>query len=106
MCPVGVRTHPTFLPHSLILLMQLASCSILLSLLLGTALPAAPTILRGPYLQSATPSSIVVRWRTDTTEASVVSYGTARHQLTSVVKSEGISAEHIVYLTGLAPATT
>lgn len=66
---------------------------------------AAPTIVRGPYLQSATPTSMVVRWRTDTTESSVVAYGTARDQLTLKAKAEGVSTEHIVQLSGLQPGT-
>jgi acid phosphatase type 7 len=69
------------------------------------AVQAAPTVVRGPYLQSATPTSMVIRWRTDTTEASVVSYGLERNQLTSTAKSEGISAEHIVQLKGLQANT-
>jgi hypothetical protein len=69
------------------------------------ALHAAPTIVRGPYLQTATPTSMVVRWRTDTTEGSVVSYGTERNQLTKSAKAEGVSAEHIVQLSGLTPGT-
>ena len=80
----------------------------LLALLLLSLSPvgAATSILRGPYLQSAAPDSIVIRWRTDATEASVVSYGTDREQLTSVAKTEGILTEHIVPLSGLKPATT
>lgn len=75
------------------------------TLLTGTPLSAAPSIIRGPYLQSATPSSLVIRWRTDTTEASVVTYGLERNQLTSSARSEGISTEHIVQLNGLTPNT-
>lgn len=68
-------------------------------------LPAASTLLRGPYLQSATPESMVVRWRTDLTEASVVTYGVERNQLTSIARAAGISTEHIVQLSGLKPGT-
>jgi acid phosphatase type 7 len=75
------------------------------ALVLCSALEAATTVVRGPYLQSATPTSLVVRWRTDSTEASVVSYGTDRAQLTSTAKAEGISSEHIVQLNGLKPNT-
>jgi hypothetical protein len=70
-----------------------------------TVLPAAPTILRGPYLQSATPTSIVVRWRTDIAEASVVNYGLERDQLTSSAKAQGVTTEHVVQLSGLQPGT-
>jgi hypothetical protein len=74
-------------------------------LLVQPALHAATTIVRGPYLQSATPTSMVIRWRTDNTEASVVSYGLERGQLTSNTRAEGVGTEHIVYLTGLKPDT-
>jgi len=70
-----------------------------------SVLHAATTIVRGPYLQSATPTSMVIRWRTDLTEASVVSYGLERNQLVSSVRAEGVSAEHIVQLSGLKPNT-
>ena len=69
------------------------------------AIHAATTVVRGPYLQSATPTSLVIRWRTDATEGSVVSYGTERGQLTSTAKAEGVSSEHIVQLSGLKPNT-
>jgi len=36
----------------------------------------APSLLRGPFLQSGTPTNIVVRWRTDWFESSRVVYGT------------------------------
>lgn len=74
-------------------------------LALTATLQAATTIVRGPYLQSATPTSMVVRWRTDTTEASVVSFGTERGQLTGVAKADGVTSEHIVLLSGLKPNT-
>lgn len=76
--------------------------------LVGCLLPvldAATSIVRGPYLQSPTPESMVVRWRTDLSEGSVVSYGLARDQLTLTAKAEGIATEHIVYLASLKPAT-
>jgi acid phosphatase type 7 len=73
--------------------------------ILASSLSAATTIVRGPYLQTATPTSMVVRWRTDVTEASVVSYGIQRDQLTSLARSAGVSSEHIVQLTGLQPDT-
>lgn len=85
--------------------MKLARFVLLISVLAGPSLQAATTVVRGPYLQSATPTSMVVRWRTDNTEASVVSYGTERNQLTSTAKSEGILTEHIVQLDNLKPNT-
>ncbi|MES2693117.1 MAG: metallophosphoesterase family protein [Verrucomicrobiota bacterium] len=85
--------------------MKLRLLSLILALAGAATLDAAPTIIRGPYLQSATPTTMVVRWRTDTTEGSVVSYGTERNALTSSTKAEGVSAEHIVQLKGLKPNT-
>ena len=80
-------------------------CLPLLAALLfaAPALPAATTILRGPYLQSATPTSLVVRWRTDTTEGSFVRYGLAADALTETTKAFGIGTEHIVQLSELLP---
>ena len=77
---------------------------LLASLILAApALPAATTILRGPYLQSATPTSLVVRWRTDTTEGSFVRYGLAADALIETTKAFGIGTEHIVQLSELLP---
>jgi acid phosphatase type 7 len=78
---------------------------ITLSLALTAVLSAATTVIRGPYLQTATPTSMVVRWRTDIAEASVVSYGLSRTELTQTAKAFGVGAEHIVQLSGLKPAT-
>jgi hypothetical protein len=70
-----------------------------------SSLHAATTVIRGPYLQSPTPTSMIVRWRTDNTEASIVRYGPSRTELTSTAKAEGIKTEHIVYLGKLKPNT-
>ncbi|MEN9636123.1 MAG: hypothetical protein RL077_4527 [Verrucomicrobiota bacterium] len=85
---------------------RLFQTALLLALILAhPSLDAATTVVRGPYLQIPTPTSMVVRWRTDTTEPSVVSFGTDRTQLTQVSKAEGVTAEHVVELVGLKPAT-
>ena len=81
----------------------------------------AATVERGPYLQVATPTSIILRWRTEGTDAatmSTVHYGTALGALGSsanatpqqvVVLGSGdvdrTVTEHEVALTGLAPDT-
>ncbi|WP_179333186.1 choice-of-anchor D domain-containing protein [Winogradskyella costae] len=68
----------------------------------------APTIEveRGPYLQSGTPTSVVVKWRTAVETQSAVKYGTALDMLTSVVSNSELTTEHEVTLTGLDPNTT
>jgi hypothetical protein len=73
--------------------------------LVSAPLSAATTIVRGPYLQTATPTSMVVRWRTDVAETSVVNYGLARDALTLAAKAQGVGTEHIVQLEGLQPGT-
>ncbi|WP_432670352.1 choice-of-anchor D domain-containing protein [Flavobacterium sp. SM2513] len=68
---------------------------------------APPTeVLRGPYLQSGTATSVVVKWRTDIPTASVVNYGTELATLSMQVFSENITTEHEVTLTDLSPNTT
>jgi hypothetical protein len=62
-------------------------------------------VVRGPYLQSGTPSSIVLRWRTDIASDSRVRYGTAPDQLNSTAQSPLQTTEHEVRITGLAPNT-
>ncbi len=62
-------------------------------------------VIRGPYLQSATKNSIVVRWRTDASLDSQVRYGTAPLELNQTVTVPGPRTEHEVPLSGLAAGT-
>ena len=66
-------------------------------------LTGPPDILRGPYLHVATPTSVVVRWRTDLPTDSRVSFGPAPGNLATTVTEPGPTTEHEVELTGLAP---
>ena len=59
-----------------------------------------PGIIRGPYLQSATSNSIVVRWRTDLPGPSVVRYGHNPAKLDRKTNSSGVLAEHLVLISG------
>ena len=65
----------------------------------------AATVTRGPYLQSGTPSSIVVRWRTDATTDSEVRYGAAPGSLMFRANSSTVTTEHEITLNGLTPDT-
>jgi hypothetical protein len=77
-----------------------------LSLLTVPAFSADKTkVLRGPYLQSATPNSIVVRWRTDKLNKSLVLYGLSLSSMTNKATSAGDLADHVVPITGLKPST-
>lgn len=62
-------------------------------------------IIRGPYLQSATTSSVIVKWRTLQATTSRVKYGASLGSLTSQVDSTTETREHEVKITGLAANT-
>lgn len=62
-------------------------------------------LIRGPYLQTATSNSIIIRWRTDALTRSVVSYGTSEDKLSSTTEEGALTFEHKVKLTGLQPRT-
>ncbi|MEO6285898.1 MAG: metallophosphoesterase [Dyadobacter sp.] len=65
----------------------------------------ALTLLRGPYLQSATSTSIIIRWRTDLPSTGRVSFGDAANSLNVNVDDNNISTDHAVKLSGLQPKT-
>jgi hypothetical protein len=81
--------------------------------LLGTSAPVSITVvtslpialLRGPYLQVGTPTSGVVRWRTDLDSDAIVYYGTDAASLTNSATATGGTNEHIVQISGLSPDT-
>lgn len=64
-----------------------------------------PKLVRGPYLQSATDTSIVVRWRTDASTRSRVRYGTTPGKLDKTVDDLNQVTEHIVKVGGLSAGT-
>jgi hypothetical protein len=70
-------------------------------------LASAPpsSLLRGPYLQSCTQTSIVVRWRTDVANQGVVQFGTSAASLVNVATEPFATTEHAVFLTGLSADT-
>lgn len=68
-------------------------------------IPAGPSLLRGPYLNSGTPTSMVVRWRTDIATNSQVKIGTSVNNLTQIISDAAVVTDHIVKVTGLAPYT-
>jgi UDP-2,3-diacylglucosamine pyrophosphatase LpxH len=71
-----------------------------------TGLDAAPALFRGPYLQAAASTSMVLKWKTDVPTNSRVRYGTAVGQLTSLASDGTLSLEHEVKVQGLTPGTT
>jgi 3',5'-cyclic AMP phosphodiesterase CpdA len=73
--------------------------------LLTVTEPPSAVLLRGPYLQSGTPSEITVRWRTDAPTESRVRFGLNPDSLNGEVVDGSPTAEHAVRLTGLTPDT-
>ncbi len=66
----------------------------------ATAVHAA-TVTRGPYLQNATPRSIVIRWRTDVPTPGRVRFGTELDALTRSVSDPAPTTEHQIEISGL-----
>lgn len=63
------------------------------------------SITRGPYLQSGTPTSVVVRWRTSYGTDSRVRFGTTQGTLDQNADNPAVTAEHEVLVSGLNPNT-
>ena len=66
---------------------------------------ADPSVVRGPYLQMGTPSSMIVRWRTDGFTDSKLSYGTDFADLDTTIEMDALTNEHEVLITGLDSST-
>ena len=60
-------------------------------------------LTRGPYLQNGTPTSLVIRWRTDTATDTVVRFGPAPNQLTQSIHNASLATEHEITVGGLIP---
>ena len=68
--------------------------------------PAEVTLTRGPYLQSVTPSSIIIVWETDYASEGTVAYGEMTDTLISLSTDDPqIDTHHAITLTGLSPYT-
>lgn len=65
----------------------------------------AGAVVRGPYLQSGTPTSVIIKWRTGGPSDSVVRYGTSVANLNENAYVPGAVTDHEVKLTGLLPNT-
>jgi hypothetical protein len=75
----------------------------------GASLTAASgglaDVTRGPYLQVGTPTSIVVRWRTDSATDSRVWFGTNATDLTMIADNVVVAIDHEVAVMNLSPDT-
>jgi phosphodiesterase/alkaline phosphatase D-like protein len=73
------------------------------SLLFSTVLSAQ--LLRGPYLQKQTSTSMNVKWRTATMTSGKVYYGTDMNNLNLTATDTVNVADHDVHISGLQPFT-
>lgn len=64
-----------------------------------------PVVIRGPYLQQGTATSVIVCWRTDLPSDSVVNFGAAPGSLFSSAIDSTLTTEHRVTLTSLTANT-
>lgn len=62
-------------------------------------------LVRGPYLQSGTHTTVTIRWRTDEPTESIVLYGTEEDDLHLIAGDLEPGTEHEVELAGMDPAT-
>ena len=68
-----------------------------------TSLPI--NVVRGPYLQTGTPNSMIIKWRTDAASDSKVWYGTSVNTITNQVAIPSSVTNHEVKITGLSPSS-
>lgn len=71
---------------------------------LAASAPAtAQELVRGPYLQRATPTEMTVVWRTDAPTAGQVRYGPSPADLSEAITTPGNRTDHQAVLGGLEP---
>ncbi len=63
------------------------------------------SITRGPYLQTGTSTSTIIKWRTNKTTESIIKYGTSLGALNSTNQDNTQTYYHEITLTGLLPNT-
>ncbi|MDY8137851.1 GEVED domain-containing protein [Aquimarina sp. 2201CG5-10] len=61
----------------------------------------AQEIIRGPYLQQGSPTSIIIKWRTDVAENSRVQFGNSTDNLIHTAQDAAVTTEHEVLISGL-----
>ncbi len=81
--------------------LRMVCAAVLASVLLSSHAEAA-VVTRGPYLQLGTPTSLVIRWRTDQPSASRVWYGEQADSLIGTAELADATTEHEVAVSGLA----
>jgi len=62
-------------------------------------------IVRGPYLQTGTSTSVIIKWRTSSPTDTKVNYGTSLGNLNTTVSDATLTTEHEIQISGLIPNT-
>jgi len=65
----------------------------------------AAVLTRGPYMNSAIQTGVIIRWRTDVATNSKVNFGTSAGSLNQNIIDNTVTTEHEVTLTGLTANT-
>ncbi len=65
----------------------------------------AQNVTRGPYLNQATPNSVIIKWRTNVATTSQVWFGTSLSSLSSFSFNANSTTNHEIKISGLQPAT-
>ncbi|NQZ10216.1 MAG: metallophosphoesterase family protein, partial [Algicola sp.] len=76
-----------------------------LVLLACSSASMAANVVRGPYVQMGTDSSMIVRWDTDSATSSQVKFGSAVNSLSQTITDSAATTQHEVTLTGLSSLT-
>ena len=84
---------------------MLCSLLVLVTASTASAQTPVPSLERGPYLQRTTPTSVVIRWRTDVATSSRVLVGTAPDALADSTVTPQLTTEHEVEILGREPDT-
>ena len=64
-------------------------------------LDSIPTLYREPYIQMTTPSSAIIKWKTDVPTTSRVRFGTSLGNITNTIDSLTPTVNHEVLISGL-----
>ncbi len=104
--PAALRTRlPSLAParRPSVSRLTVLACGLALGLATNAGAQGGDELIRGPYLQRASPTSIIVRWRTASASDAVVALGDSPGALVSVATLPGATTEHRVALSGLLP---
>ncbi|MBE9464215.1 metallophosphoesterase [Dyadobacter subterraneus] len=77
--------------------------NILFTLLLFLAFTVHAQVIRGPYLQAMTSTSVVIRWRTEVATNSRVQFGNSSAALGQKIEDEKLVTDHEIKIMGLNP---